>query len=24
VMWPLARWFGGVKARSKNRIIQMI
>jgi uncharacterized membrane protein len=24
VMWPLARWFGGVKERSKNYLIQMI
>jgi uncharacterized membrane protein len=24
VMWPLARWFGGVKARSKRKIIQLI
>ena len=24
VMWPLAKWFGGVKARSKRKIIQLI
>jgi uncharacterized membrane protein len=24
VMWPLAKWFGGVKARSKNKVIQLI
>jgi len=24
VMWPLARWFGWVKERNKNIIIQMI
>jgi uncharacterized membrane protein len=24
VMYPLAKWFGGVKARSKNKIIQLI
>jgi hypothetical protein len=24
VMWPLARWFGRVKEKNKNYLIQMI